>query len=43
MRIIDLSGPLESGMWNYGSPFPPIQVEQVAQLDREGYQGHSLH
>lgn len=33
MKYIDLTGVIENGMWEYGAPYPPVAVEQVASLD----------
>ena len=29
MRIIDISGPIEDGMWSYGDPYPAPQITQI--------------
>lgn len=29
MRIIDISGPIEDGMWSYGDPYPAPRIEQI--------------
>ncbi|HRW09355.1 MAG TPA: cyclase family protein [Caldilineaceae bacterium] len=29
MRIIDISGPIEDGMWSYGEPYPAPQITQI--------------
>jgi arylformamidase len=42
MNVIDLSGPISAGMWSYGPPLPPVEVRQVADLEREGWNGHQL-
>ena len=33
MRIIDISGPIEDGMWSYGDPYPAPRVEQIPPPD----------
>jgi len=33
MKIIDVSGRLENGMWSYGGPYPPTVIEQVCRVD----------
>lgn len=33
MRIIDISGAIENGMWNYGDPWPEVRIERIAQPD----------
>jgi kynurenine formamidase len=42
MNVIDLSGPVATGMWSYGPPLPEVEVRQVADLKREGWNGHAL-
>jgi arylformamidase len=42
MKMYDLSGPIESGMWSYGDPFPPVRIEQIATLEKDGYNSHSF-
>ncbi|MEZ4621630.1 MAG: cyclase family protein [Caldilineaceae bacterium] len=29
MRIIDISGPIEDGMWSYGDPYPAPQITPI--------------
>lgn len=29
MRLIDIAGPIENGMWNYGPPYPEVRVEPI--------------
>lgn len=29
MRIIDVSGPIENGMWAYGPPFPEVRISRI--------------
>ncbi|MBV7327169.1 hypothetical protein KFU94_02690 [Chloroflexi bacterium TSY] len=33
MQIIDISGPIEDGMWSYGDPYPAPQIEQIPPPD----------
>jgi len=33
MRIIDVSGAIENGMWNYGDPWPEVCIDRVPQAD----------
>lgn len=33
MRIIDVTGTIENGMWEYGPPYPKVEIEQVASID----------
>lgn len=42
MRVIDLSGPITSGMWSYGPPLPEVRIQQVASLHREGWSAYAL-
>jgi kynurenine formamidase len=31
MRIIDVTGPIETGMWSYGPPYPEVLIEEIEQ------------
>jgi arylformamidase len=42
MNVIDLSGPITSGMWTYGPPLPDVVIEQVAAIEGVGWSGHRL-
>jgi len=42
MNVIDLSGPITTGMWSYGPPLPKVEVRQVGDLARDGWNGHAL-
>ncbi|WP_308639507.1 cyclase family protein [Paenibacillus silvisoli] len=42
MRFLDITGPIRQGMWSYGAPLPPVEIERVADLRREGWSGHKL-
>ena len=33
VRIIDITGPIENGMWTYGPPWPEVRIEEIAQPD----------
>lgn len=33
MRVTDITGTIENGMWHYGSPWPEPRVERIAQAD----------
>lgn len=33
MRITDITGTIENGMWGYGPPWPPARVERIPQPD----------
>lgn len=36
MKYTDLTGTVENGMWEYGEPFPPVEITPVSSLDDEG-------
>ena len=42
MKLIDLSGPLENGMWSYGDPFPEVRIEQVTTIEEHGVDTHKV-
>jgi arylformamidase len=42
MRTLDITGPIEEGMWTYGPPLPSVQVEALTHLEQEGWRGHRL-
>lgn len=42
MRYIDLTGTIENGMWDYGKPFTPPQIEEVASIEKDGYSAHKI-
>ena len=31
-RIIDVTGPIYTGMWNYGPPYPEIEIEPLPEI-----------
>ena len=33
MRYIDLTGMIENGMWEYGEPYPKVEITQVSSVD----------
>lgn len=43
MEVVDITGPIRTGMWDYGSPLPPVEIEQIADLEKEGWRGHRLN
>lgn len=43
MRIVDLSGPIETGLWTYGPPNPPVTVETIATIDMDGFEAGAIH
>lgn len=42
MKIIDVSGTLENGMWSYGPPIPKVCIEEVASIDKIGWEAHEI-
>lgn len=42
MRVIDLTGVIEPGMWGYGDPIPPVDVRQVATIQTTGWEAHAF-
>ncbi len=41
MRIIDISGPIEDGMWSYGDPYPAPRIQQIPPPDWLDYPVYS--
>lgn len=37
MKIVDLTGTLEDGVWGYGAPYVSYQLERTADLKTNGY------
>ena len=37
MKLIDLTGTLENGMWDYGEPFTPFSIERISDMEKDGY------
>ena len=37
MRVVDLSGPLEPGIWRYDASFPEFTSEPVTSIEGHGY------
>lgn len=35
MKYIDITGMIENGMWEYGKPYPEVEVTQVSSVDDE--------
>jgi arylformamidase len=29
MRLVDITGPLENGMWSYPDPYPQVRIEEI--------------
>ncbi|MBU2614448.1 MAG: cyclase family protein [Elusimicrobia bacterium] len=42
MKITEISGIFENGMWSYGSPFPAVEIKPVSSIDKEGVSVHSI-
>jgi arylformamidase len=42
MRLIDISGRLANGMWDYGFPHPPVRIEQLPRRHTPGYYSQSI-
>ena len=32
-KIIDITGPIDNGMWNYGDPFPEVNIKPLPPID----------
>ncbi len=44
MKYIDLTGTIENGMWEYGEPFPRVQIERVSSLsDEDSYAEYKIN
>ncbi|MDD9997634.1 MAG: cyclase family protein [Rhodospirillaceae bacterium] len=37
MRLVDLTGSFEEGMWRYGPEFPPFEMQSATDLEEEGF------
>lgn len=42
MKIIEISGFLENGIWSYGLPFPEVEIKPIATIDQDGVSAHSI-
>lgn len=42
MKIIEISGIIENGMWDYGEPFPPTKIEEIAKIEKDGFWAHKF-
>lgn len=42
MRVVDLTGTIEPGMWGYGPPIPAVDVRQVASIETTGWDAHAF-
>jgi len=41
MRIVDISGPIYSGMWTYGGTYGEVQIAEVPQLEAVEHETYS--
>lgn len=41
-RMVDLSGPVEEGMWSYPSPVPKVHIKRATSIEDVGYEIHSV-
>ena len=41
MRLVEISGPIEDGMWSYGAPYPAPRIEQIPPPDWLAYPVYS--
>jgi kynurenine formamidase len=42
MKIVDLSGAIENGLWTYGSPNPEVKVTTLASIEKQGFEVSAL-
>lgn len=42
MKIIEISGFLENGIWSYGLPFPEVEIKPIDTIDQDGVSAHSI-
>lgn len=42
MPCVDLSGPIENGMWDFGPPLEPVRLETVGDLEKQGWISHNI-
>ncbi|WP_127583801.1 cyclase family protein [Paenibacillus koleovorans] len=42
-RIHDLASPIMNGIWGYGDPFPPVRIDRIASVEKEGFSAHHLN
>lgn len=42
MKIIDITGVIEPGMWWFGPPVPKVEFTQIGSLDKEGWVSHAI-
>ena len=37
MKLYDLTGTLQTGMWDYGEPFVPYGMRRISSMEEDGY------
>ena len=42
MKIIDITGVIEPGMWWFGPPVPRVEFTAIGSLDKEGWVSHAI-
>jgi len=42
MKIVEISGYLENGMWGFGPPFPDVSIERATGVDDHGVDTHKI-
>jgi len=42
MRIVEISGMIDNDMWDYGEPFPPAKIEEIARVEKDGFSAHKF-
>jgi arylformamidase len=42
VKIIDITGIIEPGMWSYGPPVPPVEFRPIGSLEKEGWISHAI-
>jgi kynurenine formamidase len=42
LKVIDLTGEISPRAWTYGSPFPSIEVERIAEIGEVGYDAYRI-
>jgi arylformamidase len=42
MKIIDITGVIEPGMWGFGPPFPDVELTAIGSFARDGWVSHAI-
>jgi kynurenine formamidase len=42
MKIIDITGIIEPGMWTFNPPVPKVEFDSIGSLDNDGWISHAL-